>query len=81
MTEQRTWKSAGFIAASVDGFIALPDGDLTWLTDPPPEPRQVQSWSAGRRDATAALVRLEQHRVSGHSLNPWLYRPRWRLYR
>jgi len=45
MTEQRTWKSAGFIAASVDGFIALPDGDLTWLTDPPPEPRHVPAWS------------------------------------
>lgn len=41
MTEHRTWKGAVFIAASVDGFIALPDGDLTWLTDPPPEPRHV----------------------------------------
>lgn len=41
MTEHRTWKGAVFIAASVDGFISLPDGDLAWLTDPPPEPRHV----------------------------------------
>ncbi|MEG9225986.1 dihydrofolate reductase family protein [Aeromicrobium sp. Sec7.5] len=43
MTEHRAWKGAVFIAASVDGFIALPDGDLTWLTDPPSEPRHVPS--------------------------------------
>ena len=41
MTEHRTWKAAVFIAASVDGYIALPDGDLEWLTDPPPELRHV----------------------------------------
>lgn len=45
MTEHRTWKGAVFIAASVDGFIALPDGDLCWLTDPPPEPRHVPGWA------------------------------------
>lgn len=63
MTEQRTWKSAGFIAASVDGFIALPDGDLTWLTDPPPEPRHVPGWSGddapqGYEDFTAGISHL-----------------------
>lgn len=41
MTTQRTWKAAVFIAASVDGYIALPDGDLDWLTDPPHESRHV----------------------------------------
>ncbi len=41
MTEHPTWKAAVFIAASVDGYIALPDGGLEWLTDPPPEPRHV----------------------------------------
>lgn len=32
----RTWRGRVFIATSLDGFIARPDGDITWLTDPPP---------------------------------------------
>lgn len=39
MTEPRTWTLAVFIAASVDGYIALPD--LDWLTDPPAEAQHV----------------------------------------
>jgi dihydrofolate reductase len=31
----RTWSGQVFIATSVDGFIARPDGDIDWLTDPP----------------------------------------------
>ena len=63
MTEQRTWKGAVFIAASVDGYIALPDGDLAWLTDPPPELRHVPAWSGedapqGYEDFSAGVSHL-----------------------
>lgn len=45
MTSQRTWRGAVFIAASVGRFIALPDGDLAWLTDHCPEPLHVPAGS------------------------------------
>lgn len=32
----RTWIGRVFIATSMDGFIARADGDIGWLTDPPP---------------------------------------------
>jgi dihydrofolate reductase len=31
----RTWRGRVFIGTSLDGFIARPDSDLGWLTDPP----------------------------------------------
>lgn len=31
----RTWRGLVYIATSLDGFIARPDGDIDWLTDPP----------------------------------------------
>ncbi|MGB7449554.1 MAG: dihydrofolate reductase family protein [Ornithinimicrobium sp.] len=30
-----SWQGRVFIGCSLDGFIARPDGDLGWLTDPP----------------------------------------------
>jgi hypothetical protein len=35
MTMERTWRGRVFIGMSLDGYIARPDSDLRWLTDPP----------------------------------------------
>lgn len=50
-TPTRTWTGRVFIATSLDGFIARPDGDIGWLTDPPQRPhahvdssRPAQTW-------------------------------------
>lgn len=39
--KHRNWTGLVFIASSVDGYIARPDGDLAWLTDPPAEDRHA----------------------------------------
>ncbi len=36
MSGRRGWQGKVFIATSVDGYIARADGDIAWLTDPPP---------------------------------------------
>ncbi|WP_372729362.1 dihydrofolate reductase family protein [Nocardioides sp.] len=40
-TAPRDWTGLVFIATSVDGYIAQPDGGLDWLTDPPAESRHA----------------------------------------
>jgi dihydrofolate reductase len=39
MTYYRGWTGRVFIGASLDGFIARPDGAIDWLTDPPADGR------------------------------------------
>ncbi|MBD2763455.1 dihydrofolate reductase [Kocuria sp. cx-116] len=36
MAHAKTWTGRIFIGVSLDGFIARTDGDIGWLTDPPP---------------------------------------------
>ncbi|HXH79326.1 dihydrofolate reductase family protein [Nocardioides sp.] len=43
-TKHREWTGLVFIATSIDGYIARPDGDLDWLTDPPAEPGHVPAF-------------------------------------
>lgn len=80
-TKQRDWTGLVFIATSVDGYIARPDGDLDWLTDPPPEPRHVPA----HKGETAppdydAFTSQVTHLVMGRgtyekvlTFNPWPY--------
>lgn len=45
-----------FIASSLDGFIAGPDGDLSWLPEPPEGSGEDFGWSAFIADVGALLV-------------------------
>lgn len=51
MSNTKSWTGRVFIGVSLDGYIARPDGDIAWLTDPPAREhaplqssRAAQSW-------------------------------------
>jgi dihydrofolate reductase len=46
MTDHRDWSGRVFIGASLDGFIARPDGEIDWLTDPAPGPQHAHVTSS-----------------------------------
>lgn len=45
----RRWRGRAFIGTSLDGYIARPDGDIGWLTDPPGRGRTHQPGDSTRR--------------------------------
>lgn len=81
MSEPRTWSGHVFIATSVDGYIAGPDGNLDWLIDPPPERGHVPAHSgddapASYEDFTADVTHLVMGRGTYETVltfDPWPY--------
>jgi len=81
MNTRRTWTGRVFIATSVDGYIARPDGDLDWLTDPPPETAHAPAHHgpdapAGYDDFTADVTHLVMGRGTYDKVitfDPWPY--------
>lgn len=55
----RTWRGCVFIGVSLDGFIARPDGELSWLTDPPAREHAIAAVSAGNPAAPAPALEWE----------------------
>lgn len=63
MSTSQKWSGHVFIATSVDGYIALPDGDLDWLTSPPLETGHAPAFHsddapAGYDEFTADVTHL-----------------------
>lgn len=71
MTRQRTWTGHVFIATSVDGYIARPDGALDWLID-----RPGPSGDGGYADFAATIDHLLMGRGTYEAVaafDPWPY--------
>ncbi|MDJ0322322.1 dihydrofolate reductase family protein [Cryobacterium sp. PH31-AA6] len=71
MTTPRTWTGHVFIATSVDGYIARPDGGLDWLTDGP-----APDGDGGYSEFTAAIDHLLMGRGTYETVaafDPWPY--------
>lgn len=52
----RGWRGCVFIGVSLDGFIARPDGDLGWLTDPAPRVHPIAARTGDAQPAAPALA-------------------------
>lgn len=65
MTRRRDWIGRVFIAASLDGFIARPDGDIDWLTDPTPGPRHARVTSSTEVAGWESFLPSVDHLVMG----------------
>ncbi len=65
MNETRTWTGRVFIGVSLDGFIARPDGEIDWLTDPAPGPEHTPPTSSRRALDWDAFYPGVDHLVMG----------------
>lgn len=69
MSTTRTWSAHVFIATSGGGYIARPDGDLDWLTEPPAHSGHVPAQAGpdappGYEDSTASVTHLVMGRAT-----------------
>jgi dihydrofolate reductase len=65
ITHSRDWTGRVFIGASLDGFIARPDGDIDWLTEPAPGPRHTSVTSSTQTAGWDTFFPSVDHLVMG----------------
>ncbi|WP_077489114.1 dihydrofolate reductase family protein [Sinomonas mesophila] len=65
MTHTRGWTGRVFIGASLDGFIARPDGDIGWLTDPAPVPHRATATNSAEALSWDSFFPMIDHLVMG----------------
>jgi dihydrofolate reductase len=65
VTHPRDWTGRVFIGASLDGFIARPDGDIDWLTEPAPGPRHASIRSSTHTAGWDTFLPSIDHMVMG----------------
>ncbi|KAF9894217.1 hypothetical protein FE257_007719 [Aspergillus nanangensis] len=82
----RSWTSRVFIATSLDGFIARPDGDIHWLTHPPNQPhipssspRTVDVFDQHMARVDCILMGRKSYE-KGLSCKPWPYGTTKRIF-
>lgn len=67
MTRQHGWIGRVFIGASLDGYIARPDGNIDWLTDPTPGPSHAKISSSTEVEGWESFFSSTDHLVMGRA--------------
>ena len=76
----RPWTGRVFVGVSLDGFIARTDGDIGWLTDPPPGREHTTVTSSVPGEIWETYFPTIDHLLMGRrtydtiaTIQPWLY--------